>query len=186
MAAANGLRQALSPRTRRVFFALRPDARVRVGLAQAARRMQRAVQGRRTSDDSLHLTLAFLGEVSVEALACLMAPPRTVVTSSAFLLSLDEWGCWAWNRIGWTAPSIVPEPLHGLAANLQCWLRGAGFELDNRHFAPHVTLVRQAQCIRLADSMVPVEWQVVDFELVHSHARPDGAHYETLGAWRLE
>jgi len=185
MAAGSGLRQALSAATGNVFFALRPDAQVRAGLAQAARRMQRVLRGRRTSDDSLHLTLVFLGGVGREDLARLMAPPRNVITP-AFLLTLDDWGCWARNRIGWTAPTLIPEALNDLAANLQCWLRGAGFELENRPFAPHVTLVRQAQCRGLADFMGPVQWRVVEFELMHSHTTPGGAHYETLCTWRLE
>ena len=131
MAAGNGVRQALNAGTRRVFFALWPDARVRAGLAQAARRMYRVSHGRRTHDDSIHLTLAFVGAVDVENLACLLAPPADVFTP-AFLLTLDDWGCWARNGIGWAAPSHIPEALRDLTQNLEGWLRGAGFDLEQR------------------------------------------------------
>ncbi len=184
MAAGNGVRQALSTGTQRVFFALWPDARVRAALAQAARRMHRVSQGQRTRDGSIHLTLAFLGAVDVENLPRLLAPPAGVFTS-AFLLTLDDWGCWARNGVGWAAPSHIPGPLRSLAANLEAWLRGAGFELKQRPFTPHVTLVRKAQCAPLPDSMPPVDWQVEDFVLVRSTLSPEGSRYQSIGRWPL-
>jgi 2'-5' RNA ligase len=134
--------------------------------------MHRVTHGQRTRDDSIHLTLAFVGAVNAENLARLLLPPAEVLTS-AFLLTLDEWGCWARNGIGWAAPSQIPESLHDLALNLEGWLRGAGFELERRAFKPHVTLV------------APVAWRVAEFALIQSHARPGGARYETLRAWPL-
>ena len=146
--------------------------------------MHRVLHGRRTRDDSIHLTMAFIGAVGVENLPRLLAPPADVFTS-AFLLTLDDWGCWARNGIGWAAPSHIPEPLRDLAANLEGWLRGAGFELEDRAFTPHVTLVRKAQCVPLPDSMAPIEWQVEEFALLRPRLAPGGARYETLGAWPL-
>lgn len=184
MAAGNADRQALSARTQKVFFALWPDARVHAELAQAARRMHRVWHGRRILDDRIHLTLAFVGAVGVENVARLLAPPADVFTS-AFLLTLDDWGCWARNGIGWAAPSHIPEPLRELAANLEGWLRGAGFELEHRAFTPHVTLVRKAQCAPLPDSMTPIAWQVEDFVLVRSTVSSDGSRYQSIGRWPL-
>jgi 2'-5' RNA ligase len=184
MAAGNAVRRALSASTQRVFFALWPDARVRADLAQAARRMHRVSQGRRTRDDTIHLTLAFVGAVDVESIARLLAPPASIPTS-AFLLTLDDWGCWARNGVGWAAPSHIPGPLRSLAANLEGWLRGAGFDLEHRAFAPHVTLVRKAQCAPMPDAMVPIEWQVKDFVLVRSTVLPEGSRYQSIGRWTL-
>lgn len=184
MASVNRVRPALNARTQRVFFALWPDARVRADLAQAARRMHRVSHGRQTRDDSIHLTLVFVGVVNVENLPCLLAPPADVFTSS-FRLTLDDWGCWARKGIGWVGPSHVPGPLRELAANLEGWLRGAGFELEHRVFTPHVTLVRKARSAPLPDAMVPIEWQVEEFALMHSRLAPDGACYEALRTWPL-
>jgi RNA 2',3'-cyclic 3'-phosphodiesterase len=184
MAAGIGVRQALSARTQRVFFALWPDARVRADLAQAAQRMHRVTHGRRTRDDSIHLTLAFVGDVDAEYVPRLMAPPAEVFTS-AFLLTLDDWGGWARNGVGWAAPSHIPGPLRDLAANLEGWLRAAGFELEHRAFTPHVTLVRKAQCVPLPDSIAPIEWPVEDFVLVRSTVSPDGSRYQSIGHWPL-
>ena len=185
MAAGCGVSQALSTGTHKLFFALWPDAQVRADLAQAAQRMHRVVEGKRSRDDSLHLTLAFLGEVEVAYLPRLLAPPRDVFTT-AFLLTLNKWGCWSHNGVAWAAPSHTPDSLRELVGNLEVWLRTAGFELEHRAFTPHVTLVRKAQCAPLPDAMMPIAWQVSAFALIHSHFQGGAPHYRTLGAWPLK
>lgn len=81
----------------RVFFALWPDALTRDLLGQAARQMQRALHGQRTRDDSIHLTLAFIGNVSVQRLPELAVPPLKDL--KPFTLSLDRCGCWPRSQI---------------------------------------------------------------------------------------
>lgn len=167
----------------RVFFALWPDAHARNLLGQAAQRMQVALQGRRTRDDSMHLTLAFVGAVGVERLPELAAPPLQGLQS--FTLTLDRCGCWPHNGIGWMAPSVVPAPMQAMVAGLQAWLRGAGFELEVRPWRPHVTLVRKAQCVPLAACTAPITWHARDFVLVHSLRESDGPRYRIIGRWLL-
>jgi RNA 2',3'-cyclic 3'-phosphodiesterase len=185
MAAGRAVRQALSLATRRVFFALWPDAGLRASLAQAARRMHHVLHGRRIRDENLHLTLAFIGAVDAKNLPRLLAPPAGVFTP-AFPFTLDDWGCWARNGIGWAAPSHIPAVLLDLAGNLEGWLRDGGFELERRPFMPHVTLVRDAQCMPLPESLTPIEWRVREFVLMQSQLLPGGARYEILHAWPLE
>lgn len=168
----------------RVFYALWPDRNVNGDLAETARRMHRAVGGRRTRDDSIHLTMAFVGDVDGARLAELLVPPAEL-TVARFTLTLDRWGCWPRNGIAWMAPSRVPGPLRELAARMQAWLRDAGFDLDARPFNPHVTLVRNAECASLPDSKPSIAWQVEDFVLVRSTLASDGSRYETIGRWPL-
>jgi 2'-5' RNA ligase len=174
----------LNPQRLRVFYALWPDRSVNSALTEAARRMHRVVGGRRTCNDSIHLTLAFVGDVDGGRLAELLAPPAEL-TVARFTLRLDCWGCWPRNGIAWVAPSRVPDPLRELAEGMEAWLRDAGFEMDVRPFSPHVTLVRKAQCAPLPDSTPSIEWQVEDFVLVRSALAPDGSRYETIGRWPL-
>lgn len=147
--------------------------------------MHRVVRGRRTRNDSIHLTLAFVGDVDSVRLAELLAP-KAELTVTRFTLTLDCWGCWPRNGIAWVAPSRVPNPLRELTAGMEAWLRDAGFEMDVRPFNPHVTLLRKAQCAPLPDSTPSIEWQVEDFVLVRSTLAPDGSRYETIGRWPLE
>lgn len=167
----------------RVFFALWPDALTRDLLGQAARQMQRALHGQRTRDDSIHLTLAFVGEVGVQRLPELNAPPLQDL--KCFTLTLDRCGCWPRNGIGWMAPSRVPAQLEGLVAALHTWLRGAGFVLEERPYRPHVTLVRKAQCVPLTEPVTPIIWHAENFALVRSAPESDGARYQPLGRWGL-
>jgi 2'-5' RNA ligase len=146
--------------------------------------VQHASQGRCIRDDNIHLTLAFVGAVGERDLARLLEPPAGIFTC-AFLLTLDHWGCWAGKGIGWAAPSHVPEGLRVLAANLESWLRDAGFELDNRPFLPHVTLVRNAQCVPLRESIAAIEWRIADFALIESLPMRGGVSYVTLRSWPL-
>jgi 2'-5' RNA ligase len=185
MAQGSATGQALSAGTRRFFFALWPGARVRADLAKAAQRMHRTVDGKCSREESLHMTLAFLGDIDVENVGRLLAPPVDVFVS-AFGLVLDTCGCWSRNGVGWTAPSRIPEPLRDLAAHLEAWLLAAGFELERRAFTPHVTLVRKARCAPLPDAMTPISWQVNHFSLIHSQMQPGGSRYRILRRWPLQ
>ncbi len=146
--------------------------------------MHRTLGGKRTRDDSIHLTLAFVGDVDSARLAELLEPPAAL-TVTRFTLTLDSWGCWPRNGIAWVAPSRVPQPLRELAAGLEVWLRAAGFEMDIRPFNPHATLVRRAQCVPLPDSTPTVDWWVEEFVLVRSTPTSNGSRYETIGRWPL-
>lgn len=146
--------------------------------------MQDALHGRMTRAESIHLTLAFLGDVDVGDLNRLLDPPREV-TSSPFLLTLDAWGCWPRNGIGWAMPAQPPRALLDLAGNLERWLRGAGFPLERRAFVPHVTLLRKVACVEMPHPMTPVIWSVNEFVLVQSTVSPRGSRYEILQRWPL-
>ncbi|HYL02781.1 MAG TPA: 2'-5' RNA ligase family protein, partial [Steroidobacteraceae bacterium] len=56
-------------RTRRLFFALWPDAAQRTVLAHAVRKAVRNCGGRPVPAESLHVTLAFLGSVPESRMA---------------------------------------------------------------------------------------------------------------------
>jgi 2'-5' RNA ligase len=146
--------------------------------------MHRVLRGSAARDDAMHLTLAFIGDVGVDKVARLLAPPEAM--APAFTLRLDDWGCWARNGIGWMAPSHSPAALRDLAANLQAWLRSIGFALEHRAFTPHVTLIRKAQCAPLPAPLAPIEWQVSEFALIRSRLAPTGASYEIMRTWPLE
>lgn len=173
-----------SPGTQRVFFALWPDDATRAALALAARQMHRKLHGRRTRDENLHLTLAFLGNVEAGDLERLRAVPASIAAGT-FDLVLDTWDCWPHNRVGWAGPSSMPPQLERLASNLSHWLRGMGFGLEARRFAPHVTLVRDAQYAAMPKAMAPVNWSVKEFVLVRSQRLPRGSQYEVVERWPL-
>src|SRR5205807_403857 len=64
--------------TRRLFFALWPDAGQRAALVHATRKAVRSSGGRPVPEESLHVTLAFLGSVPERRVAELQAIARRV------------------------------------------------------------------------------------------------------------
>lgn len=145
--------------------------------------MHLGLGGRRTRDDSIHLTLAFIGDVSVQRLPDLAVPPLQDLKS--FTLMLDRCGCWPRNGIGWMAPSQIPDQLQRLVFAMEGWLRGAGFALEERPYRPHVTLVRKAHCVPLTEAIEPIVWRAEEFVLVRSVLEPEGSRYQTISRCTL-
>jgi 2'-5' RNA ligase len=170
--------------TARLFFALWPDAAVRAALAQWSRAMHRELGGRITREDSIHLTLLFLGDVGVDRLSRVRAIGDRAF-SGAFVLTLDTAVCWQHNGIGWAAPAETPGPLERLAAELSVQAREAGFEPDIRPYNAHVTLLRKARCRPLGWKPAPVDWRIERFVLVRSTLDRNGAIYEEIAGWPL-
>lgn len=176
------------PEQARVFFALWPDDNVRARLQRAAIDGARRFGGRAMQPETLHLTLAFIGDVDLDRLPALHAAAAEV-SAGAFRLDLDRLGFWAHNRILW-AGSSRPEPeLSRLAGRLGESLLAAGWATDaagGRPFAPHITLVRKLACKRPElPEFEAVAWDCQEFALVRSRLSSRGAAYETIGRWRL-
>lgn len=169
------------PDRHRVFFALWPDDATRSAISRATREAVRASGGRPIAKDRLHLTVAFLGELTGAGLDAARAVPP--VSVGAFELTLDALGIWPESKILWLAPTNPPEALGDLEAQLWDGLMERGFHGEERIYRPHVTLARRA---RPVDAPVaPVGWPVRDLALIESF--PDGrnVHYEVLQRWPL-
>ena len=96
--------------SRRVFFALWPDPAVAERLAAVARDAHALCGGRIMRPDTVHLTLAFIGDLADARIESLhQAASR--VTGNAFRLNLDRFGCWRHNRIVWAGCHEPPPPL---------------------------------------------------------------------------
>lgn len=169
-------------RKARLFFALWPNASVRQALAEARDRLPGA--GRFMRDDSLHLTLAFIGDVSVLVIPQVLAMASNL-RAAPFDFLLDHFGCWRHNRIAYLAPCAPSASLLNLAASLQEGLHTAGVQCDHRTYSPHVTLSRDADCKKTNPALSPICWTARDFVLVRSTLRPTGARYEEIDRWPL-
>jgi 2'-5' RNA ligase len=168
---------------RRVFFALWPDASVAARLDEAGRRAHGQCGGRRMRRDTLHLTLAFVGEVSpvqMEALERLAAS----VAGTPFELVLDRLDWVPGKRIVWAGCNALP-PLTQLAANLAERLQEGGFRVEERPFAAHVTLLRKAGPPGAPLVAPQIRWRAAEFVLVESNPNSDGARYTVIGRWPL-
>lgn len=167
------------PARRRVFFALWPDEATRRAIVRATRAAVRRCGGRRTPQENLHVTLAFLGPLAPEDLSRVLAitPPP----AAPFELVLDRLGLWDRSQILWLAPTEIPSELIELERRLWDRLVALGFERERRPYLPHVTLARKARAVR--GRAAPVDWRVDGIELVESKTGPRSSRYEVLERW---
>jgi len=164
-----------------VFFALWPDDATRSAMSRATRAAVQACSGRPIAKDRLHLTVAFLGELTAAGVALARSVPPIGV--GPFELTLDAVGVWPESKILWLAPLAPPEALGDLEAALWDRLAEHGFRAADRTYRPHVTLARRARAIEAV--VEPVPWRIEELALVESF--PDGrsVYYEVLQRWPL-
>jgi 2'-5' RNA ligase len=167
---------------KRCFFALWPDEALADALYALGRASQAVCGGRLMRRESLHLTLAFLGDIPTDRVADAMGVVEAI-TVEPFELTLDRVGYWKHNRILW-AGGVSPR-LTFLADALNAGLRAAGFGLDTRPFSPHVTLLRDARCSAAPVLSEPFAWRARELVLAESRRASDGARYEIVSRWPL-
>ena len=166
----------------RLFFALWPDAAARAALERWSAAIHRAAGGRATRGDSIHLTLAFLGDSDPDRLGELKAAAGGVRVEP-FELVLDEPGFWKHNRLAWAGATETPGALATMVSDLRAALAAAQFTFDPKPFVPHVTLVRKAQAGFVMPAVQPIRWAVTGFVLVRSVMRPAGRDYLVESRW---
>jgi 2'-5' RNA ligase len=172
--------------TRRLFFALWPDAAVRTGLIRWARAVHGLCGGRMMRPDTLHLTLAFLGAVETGRIPDLQALLQRQ-DWPAGSLCLDCHGRFRGPRIVWAGPRARVPWLEALHEALWRALQEQGFERPGEPFRPHVSLLRGAGPGDLATLPAPgpVHWTPHRLVLVASRPQETGSYYETLAETAL-
>lgn len=170
--------------TRRLFYALWLPPAVASALHRRAVALTAQGGGRPMRAETLHLTLAFLGDVDAARVDQLAAiGQRVAAGAAAFPLHLDRHGHWAHNRIDWVGCATVPPTLVALVADLRAALAAAGFPVEARPFVPHVTIVRKRTSGALPDAPPAHCLQVGELCLVESLRGAEGARYVDLGRW---
>jgi 2'-5' RNA ligase len=175
----------------RCFFALWPEQ----DLAHELYALGATIAGRRMREETLHLTLAFLGNVESRRIGelCHLAANLSL---PAIDLTIDRLGCWEHSGVCWAGPTGLPTPFLAFIDTLHAQLRAAGFALEEREFAAHISLLRnigkltcrngkdplrkRAACSPLASSLV---WPLRAWRLVASLPDGTGRRYEILGEW---
>lgn len=147
--------------------------------------------GRATRPNSIHLTLAFLGNVPEARLPVLMAAAAGV-RAEAFTLGIDRLDFWRHNHLLWAGCSSPACQLGELVANLREALSNAGFTAGRAgsEFTAHVSLVRRVPegAVSSADCPQPfgaLRWPCSRFVLVRSQLMATGSEYRVIGEFPL-
>ncbi len=134
--------------------------------------------------ETLHLTLAFIGGIPAKRLREL-ALVAGAIGAPRFELILDRLDWVEKKKTVWAGASLLPEALRALAAELDARLRANGFRTEERPFAAHVTLLRNARRPDGLPEHAPIAWPVDEFVLAESELAPEGANYHVIGRWPL-
>jgi 2'-5' RNA ligase len=174
----------------RLFVAIRPPAPVR---AQLLALMGGVAGARWQSDDQLHLTLRFIGEVDGR-LADDIDVALQSVHHPRFEIALSGLG--AFDRRGeatalWAG--VAPhEPLKALHKKIDQALARAGVEPERRAYHPHITLARFGRggallqpLLESAGGVSGPPFTVEDFRLFESTLTPAGAVYTAAARYSL-
>lgn len=177
----------------RVFLAITPPDDVKALLAAAVQRFSPvATDVTWYKRDQLHLTLAFLSEVSPAILPHLTAAAERVCAARpAFPCRAAGFGFFGIKRnpkVLWAGVDPTPE-LESLHEGLWVELKKFGYENREDDFRPHITLGRSRDAARnraLIDAMDGDqeadfgEWAVKRVTLYESRLTPRGPVYRTL------
>ncbi|HLO63811.1 MAG TPA: RNA 2',3'-cyclic phosphodiesterase, partial [Azonexus sp.] len=169
-----------------------PSPELASRLADLAQVAAGKLGGRPTSAETIHLTLAFLGDTAVSRVPKLHALARQV-RAGAFIVNIDRLGYWQHNRLFWAGCNERHEQLAELHGRLQSALTGAGYPVDppGRPFTPHVTLLRKlpagTTAAKLNELPVPerLSWPCDRFVLVQSEPASREHRYRLLGEYPL-
>ncbi|RMF45051.1 MAG: RNA 2',3'-cyclic phosphodiesterase [Anaerolineae bacterium] len=188
----------------RAFIAVDLAEDVRLRLSQVIERLQMNIGSpvvRWVPPENIHLTLKFLGDVSVKNLPLVKDALRQEAAGrKAFAISAGGLGAFPQPnrpRVLWVGVE-APDELFALQRNIEAHMERLGYERDSRPFTAHLTLGRVSRSASSSDvrkvarvlqehklGFVGVS-QVDEVHLFRSDLRPGGAVYTRLYSVPLE
>jgi 2'-5' RNA ligase len=175
----------------RLFVAIQPPPAIRERLIAA---MGGVINARWQSDEQLHLTLRFIGEVDRHAAADIGAA-MGMIHHSRFTLSLDRIG--QFDKRGRTDAlwvGITPyAAVEALKRKIDQALLRVGVPPEQRAYLPHITLARFSRnagdisdFAARSGQLAGATFTVDHFILYESHLATDGAAYVPLARFPLD
>lgn len=171
--------------TRRLFFALAlPDA-MQQNIVQWRADHFPPEAGRPVAAANLHLTLAFLGEVSA-AKAQVLQQQASRIRQAGFNVTLDDIGHWPGSGVVWLGCKNPPLGLLQLAQLLRSQAARSGCYQTPLPFHPHITLLRNATRPAALPAKTQNETFRVDhFSLYESVFSRGRTRYNIVQSWQL-
>ena len=172
--------------SRRLFFALSlPDALQQQVIRWRASAFQ-ADDGRPVAAANLHLTLAFLGEISAQKELALKTLAGRIV-QTGFSLALDDLGHWPRPGVVWLGSKRAPRGLLQLAELLRSQAARSGCYQSPQPFHPHITLLRAAtRPVAIPPATPGWTFSAGHFSLYQSVFEQGRTRYLELEQWPLK
>jgi len=146
--------------------------------------------------ENLHVTLKFLGETDPEKLGPLQSFLSDVRTAEPVHLEFRGLGVFPNEkrpRVFWAGMEASPN-LKTLAADIDQAVHQLGFSLEERSYAPHLTLSRISlpdippillQAIHEKSRQTFGSIRATEFHLIESKLKPAGAEYTTVQSFHF-
>ncbi|RHW18925.1 RNA 2',3'-cyclic phosphodiesterase [Sphingomonas gilva] len=174
----------------RLFVALRPPPAIRQWLLG----LMGGIQGARwQTDDQLHVTLRYIGEVTTPV-AEDVAVALGTIRAAPLTLRLNGVGCFdKHDRPNAVWAGVAPhEAITALHRKVDQALIRIGLPSEGRAYLPHVTLARLPRSAGpvsgfLADhaALAGAPFEIGHMLLFESHLGSEGASYDAIGRWPL-
>jgi len=165
--------------TKRVFFALWPDARQRERLRDVIGSVAKTVEGRMVDRRNWHVTLVFVGAFPENRIPYLLEKAQEIQVEP-FRLNFDRLEYWARPRVASLSAATVPHELQELVDSLNAVIADLGLKLEDRNYRPHITVVRNARAFTTERLTQRVQTEWSSFELMESVSGPGGVSYIPL------
>ncbi|ADN77406.1 2'-5' RNA ligase [Ferrimonas balearica DSM 9799] len=132
---------------------------------------------------NFHLTLAFLGSVSQQQKAALLARWESLVVPEVSL-ELDQLAYWHRAGVICATTSRTPMALGQLAHRMRQDAAEHGLHRSHAPFRPHVSLFRSvSQLSRELPAITPVPLHINEVDLMVSVFEPHGVEYHSVRRW---
>lgn len=170
---------------KRLFFAIELPDEVQQRLIRWRADNFAPEAGRPVPAASLHMTLAFLGDISSEKQRALETLAGRI-HQPGFTLNLDDAGHWPRSRVVWLGTRRPPRGLLQLANMLRAQAARSGCYQSPQPFHPHITLLRDAQSVQ-AIPPPGFQWSVPvnAFVLYESSFARGRTRYTPLNRWTM-
>ncbi len=176
----------MSEPSERLFFALWPDNSLRQAMHDRFGEIRSlARRGRRVPRHNLHLTLHFLGNISLSRVSC-FEECAARVRARPFELVLEPGGWFQRARVLWLGCRSVPAELLRLQSDLGLALSDCDYVPEARAFHPHVTMARKISGPVESFAIEAVHWPVDSFALIVSQPVDGGVRYRVRARYSLD
>jgi 2'-5' RNA ligase len=188
----------------RSFVAIEIPKTMRIDLSEHIAHLKQDIPTRMirwVRPEGIHLTLKFLGDVSIDSIDQISATLIGICSEQLpFNIKVSEFGCFPnfrRPRILWIGVQDLSTRLADLHGEIESGLSKLGFEREARRFHPHLTIGRvkrfrdRVEFQDLATALEDVkigdigQLHVNEVSLMKSDLKPTGAVYSRLLAARL-
>ncbi|MBP2169856.1 2'-5' RNA ligase [Erwinia toletana] len=171
--------------TRRLFFGIGLPQTIQQEIIAWRAAAFDAAAGRPLAAANLHLTLAFLGEVSDEKTTAISRLAGRI-RQPPFTLHIDDAGHWPRPGVVWLGLRQAPRGLVQLAEMLRSQAARSGCYQSPHPFHPHISLLRNAtRPVAMPPRDFHWQFDVTHFSLLQSTFAQGRSSYKVIESWPL-